>query len=183
MDGVEMDLGRFRFETFAELKQYCHLVAGVVGLACIRIWGYRDARALTAAEDCGVAFQLTNVLRDLREDAARGRVYLPAEDFRRFACHEGDLTAGVSHDALRELMAYQVARAEDYFVRARRLHDDLYPNGRRIFAAMYGIYRELLARIKARNGDPFGPTIRVPHWRRLMILAGLSLPATAQINR
>ena len=91
IDGVEMDLAGQRYETFEELEQYCERVASVVGLACIHIWGFRDERALEPARRCGVAFQLTNILRDLKEDAGRGRVYLPGEDLQRFGYREDEL--------------------------------------------------------------------------------------------
>ena len=89
IDGVEMDLDRSRYQTFAELEKYCYRVASVVGLACIHVWGFRGAAALEPARQCGLAFQLTNILRDLKEDADRDRVYLPLEDLDRFGYTRG----------------------------------------------------------------------------------------------
>src|SRR4051794_12545776 len=100
IDGTEMDLTRNRYETFADLHQYCYRVASVVGFVCIHVWGFDEAssKALEYAEDCGLAFQLTNILRDVREDAERDRIYLPQEDLRRFGVSEHDLRQGVLTD-------------------------------------------------------------------------------------
>ncbi|HVS34420.1 MAG TPA: squalene synthase HpnC, partial [Gemmataceae bacterium] len=111
LDGVEMDLAVSRYETFADLYPYCHRVASAVGLACIHIWGYRDERAKTYAEAAGLALQLTNILRDLAEDAGRDRIYLPREDLKRFGYGEDDLKAGVRDDRLRALMRFEAERA------------------------------------------------------------------------
>src|SRR5262249_39846094 len=94
VDGVEMDLGPGAFDTFAGLRLYCYRVASVVGLSCLHVWGFGDERALAHAEDAGVAFQLTNILRDLGEDAERGRVYLPREELDRFGYDPGRLRRG-----------------------------------------------------------------------------------------
>src|SRR5579885_1024 len=113
--GVGMDLDPVRFETFAELYRYCYRVASVVGLACIHVWGFTAERAREHAEAAGIAFQLTNILRDLAEDAARGRVYLPREDLERFGYGEEQLRRGERDDAFRRLMAFEVARARSYY--------------------------------------------------------------------
>ena len=101
IDGVEMDLEPLEYETFDELEAYCHRVASAVGLACLCIWGTTSERALEPARQCGVAFQLTNILRDLKEDAARGRVYLPREDLARFDYSSDDLRAGICDQRFR----------------------------------------------------------------------------------
>src|SRR5438105_3636026 len=98
LDGVAMDLDPVHYPTFGDLYRYCYRVASAVGLACIHIWGFTDEQAKAYAEAAGVAFQLTNILRDLGEDAGRGRVYLPREDLERFGYGEDDLRAGVRHD-------------------------------------------------------------------------------------
>src|SRR5207237_411469 len=98
LDGVVMDLDIGAYETFADLYQYCYRVASAVGLACVHVWGFRDPRALQHAEAAGIAFQLTNILRDLREDAVRGRVYLPREDLARFGYGVHFLREGVCDD-------------------------------------------------------------------------------------
>src|SRR5437762_8565553 len=103
IDGVEMDLEPVAYRTFAELRNYCYHVASVVGLSCIHIWGFHGRDALRYAEDAGIAFQLTNILRDLGEDATRGRVYLPQEDLDRFGYPANFLGKGVNDAAFRGL--------------------------------------------------------------------------------
>src|SRR5205085_6585081 len=103
IDGVSSDLEPRRIRTFDELYRYCYQVASVVGLTTIHIFGFDSPAALPLAEKCGVAFQLTNILRDVREDSGRGRVYLPAEDLRRFGVTEDDLRAGTRSEAMLRL--------------------------------------------------------------------------------
>jgi phytoene synthase len=169
IDGVAMDLEPAGFETFGELADYCYHVAGAVGLCCIHVWGFHGGQAAGRAIDCGTAFQLTNILRDLGEDAAMGRVYLPREDLRRFGYSLDDLRAGRRTDAFRELMRFQVARAREHYARAERLFDDLDPPGRPIFAAMLRIYGGLLEEIERREYDVFSRRLRLPKWRKLWI--------------
>ncbi|HEX8203272.1 MAG TPA: phytoene/squalene synthase family protein, partial [Isosphaeraceae bacterium] len=113
LDGVAMDLEPVAYPTFADLYAYCYRVASAVGLCCIRIWGYRSegGRAEALAEACGVALQLTNILRDVREDARLGRIYLPREDLDRFGVAAADLDAPRPSDAVRALLAFQGQRA------------------------------------------------------------------------
>ena len=108
LDGVEMDLGDCRFRTFAELAEYCDRVASAVGLACLHVWGFRSEEALPAARCCGRAFQLTNILRDLKEDAARGRIYLPCEDMDACAYSPGDLARGAADERFDPANAYRI---------------------------------------------------------------------------
>jgi phytoene synthase len=169
VDGVRRDLDPIAFETFAELHEYCYLVAGVVGLCCIHVWGYHDERAVEAAVDCGVAFQLTNILRDVGEDADTGRIYLPREELRRFACSEHDLHSRRRTPAFVDLMQFQVERARGYFAGAQRLFDYLEPDGKPVLSAMLRIYRGLLEEIERRDYDVFTRHIRVPAWRKALI--------------
>ena len=120
IDGVLSDLEPRRFETFDELYRYCYQVASVVGLTIIHIFGFDTRTALPLAEKCGVAFQLTNILRDIREDAALGRIYLPAEDLRRFGVTEDDLRAGNRNEAFLRLMRFEAARARALLQRIAR---------------------------------------------------------------
>ena len=115
IDGVEMDLTPRRYETFDELEQYCERVASAVGLACIHIWGFRGPEAFEPARQAGVALQLTNILRDLKEDAAAGRVYLPLADLRRCGYSEKELSAGTVNDAFLDLMRFEIERAEQFY--------------------------------------------------------------------
>ena len=121
IDGVSSDLVPRTFETFHQLRAYTYQVAGAVGLCCIEIWGHNGGEATERAIDCGTAFQLTNILRDLGEDAAVGRVYLPAEDLRRFEYGADDLRGGVRDDRFRELMRFEIARAREHYASAEKL--------------------------------------------------------------
>lgn len=177
IDGVEMDLTRARYATFADLHQYCLRVASAVGLVCVEIFGYRDPAARTYASELGVALQLTNILRDVPADLARGRLYIPVEDLDRFGVHESDLRAaseargkGVGAP-VRDLLAHQAARARRYYERARAAlpREDAH----RLVAAeiMSGIYRGILDRIEASGYDVFTRPIRVPRPARAWIAA------------
>jgi len=180
IEGVEMDLHPRRYATFAELYEYCIRVASAVGLLCVEIFGCRDPGSRQYAIELGVALQLTNILRDVPGDFARGRVYLPQEDLARFACTERDLAAeiargagGVRSHAVREMLAFQAARARDYYARA----DAAFPraDARRLVAAriMGAIYRGILARIERADYDVFTRVIRVPRPQRALIAFGL----------
>jgi 15-cis-phytoene synthase len=118
IDGMQMDLGHVRYASFEHLHGYCYRVASVVGLLSAAIFGYGDPRARDYAADLGVAFQLTNIIRDVGEDAHRGRIYLPLDDLARFGVGEEDILHGRESPALRELMAFQAERAELYYERA-----------------------------------------------------------------
>jgi len=155
IDGVEMDLRQTRYHTFAELYDYCYHVASLVGLVCIEIFGYHNFAARDYAVNLGVAFQLTNILRDVREDACRDRIYLPAEDLDRFGYSEQELCAGVYNDAFVRLMTFEAARAREYYNRAV---SHLAAEDRRTLAAaeaMRLIYRRLLDKLAARHFDVF----------------------------
>jgi 15-cis-phytoene synthase len=169
IDGVGMDLHTVEFATFAELSDYCYHVAGVVGLCCIEIWDYHDECARAAAIDCGLALQLTNILRDLKEDAEMDRVYLPQEDLQRFDYTIEDIRAERRDDRFHELMKFQVARARDYYTRGQRLFEYLDPRGRPILDAMLGIYGGLLDEIERRDYDVYSNRARLSTPRKLAI--------------
>ncbi|MFQ5731961.1 MAG: phytoene/squalene synthase family protein, partial [Planctomycetaceae bacterium] len=130
IDGMESDLNFTGYETFAELQRYCYRVAGAVGLCCVRIWGCDEECSVQPAVDCGTAFQLTNILRDLGEDAAMGRVYLPREDLRRFGYTADDVAAHRRDGGFRDLMSFQVERARTFYRNAEELFGCLKPPGR-----------------------------------------------------
>lgn len=153
--GVEMDLTISRYETFEDLETYCYRVASVVGLISIQIMGYTDQRAREYAIDLGLAMQITNILRDIREDAERGRIYIPQEDLRRFGYTEEDLLAGTVNDQFRSLMEFEVARAREYFERGKRLIKLLPVRTRAFPAVLGGLYGRVLDRIEARNYNVF----------------------------
>jgi phytoene synthase len=167
IQGVEMDLHPARFETFADLADYCYHVAGAVGLCCIHVWGFDGDQAIPLAVECGLAFQLTNILRDLGEDASMGRVYLPQEDLRRFDYHQADILARRRDERFRELMRFQVARAREHYETARQLFSHLEPAGKPIYGAMLRIYGGLLDEIERRDFDVYSQRVRLPRWRKL----------------
>jgi phytoene synthase len=167
--GVEMDLQPVAFESFDRLADYCYHVAGAVGLACIHLWGFHDERALPAAVDCGTAFQLTNILRDLQEDAARGRVYLPREDLLRFELTENDLLTGCHDERFLNLMKFEVERAREFYGRARALFEYLDPPGQPILDTMLRIYGGLLDEIERRRYDVFTRRVELSCGRKLFI--------------
>jgi len=173
--GVEMDLEPVRYATFADLRRYCHHVASAVGLACLHIWGYSGEAAKDYAEQAGIAFQLTNILRDLKEDAARGRVYLPQDELARFGYDESGLAQGKFDEAFRALMRFQVQRAREYYDAAEPLLGCLAPPGRAVFFLMARTYRTLLEEIERRDYDVFSARIRVRPWRKVW-LAARTLP-------
>ena len=115
-----MDLQSTRYATFEELRQYCLRVASAVGLMCVEIFGYRDLQTRDYAIDLGIALQLTNIIRDVATDLERGRLYLPTQDLQRFGCTEADLRAGVVTDNIRNLLAFEVDRARQFYRKAER---------------------------------------------------------------
>jgi phytoene synthase len=169
--GVEADLEPRTYRTFDELSRYCYHVAGAVGVCCISIWGFRHERAIQQAVDCGTAFQLTNILRDLGEDIAVNRVYLPQEDLDRFAYTSADLAVHCRDERFEELMRFEVARAREYYCRAELLFDALDGPGRAVYSAMLRIYSGLLAEIERRRYDVFSSRISLPRRRKLLEVA------------
>ncbi|HEV3339886.1 MAG TPA: phytoene/squalene synthase family protein [Pirellulales bacterium] len=169
IDGVEMDLDRNRYETFDELREYCYKVASAVGLCCIHIWGFTDDRAVEPALKCGLALQLTNILRDLKEDAEADRIYLPQDELRRFDYTCDDLRRGVVDERFRRLMRFQIERAEQFYDEGTNLNRWLSSDGRTALGTMTGIYRSLLAEIKRLDGDVFHHRVRLTTWRKLQI--------------
>jgi 15-cis-phytoene synthase len=171
LDGVERDLEPRAVATFAELEEYCYCVAGAVGVCCIHLWGFRGDEAIARAIDCGTALQLTNILRDLSEDAGLGRIYLPQEDLDRFGYSEDDLRRCVCNDAFRELMQFQAERARSFYRRAEDLFPRIEPVGRPILRTMLKIYGGLLDEIERRRFDVFHSRVRLPRWKKLWFAA------------
>jgi phytoene synthase len=169
IDGVAMDLGDRRYETFDDLRQYCLKVASAVGLICLEIFGYANPRAREYAVDLGIALQLTNIIRDVGGDLVQGRLYLPLEDLELFGCTEADLRAGVVTPAVARLLEHQCRRAREYYERARAALPR--EDARRLVAAeiMGDIYFAILERIERAGYDVFSRTIRVPRPRRAVI--------------
>jgi len=162
------------YPTFDDLRRYCYFVASVVGLVCIRIFGYSDPRAEQLAEDTGIAFQLTNILRDVREDLERGRIYLPLDDLDRYGVRVENLAAlrDGSHMTLnqRELLESLAKRAEDYYKSGYELLPLIDADSRPALWVLITIYHDLLRRIEARNYDVFSERVTVPASARVAIL-------------
>ena len=172
IDGMETDLEPVRFRTFAELYRYCYRVSCVVGLACVRIWGFRPGVTFEDVEPfseaAGIAFQLTNILRDLGEDLSNGRVYLPEEEL--IACPPDSWRKPESAASFREMMRFQADRAHAFYRKAEPLDRLLSNEGRAIYRVMSGTYRALLREIEKRNFDVFTERVRVAKWRKAAIL-------------
>jgi len=189
IEGVEMDLGSRRYETFADLYEYCIRVASAVGLICVEIFGYGDPRSRQYAVDLGVALQLTNILRDVPEDLRRGRVYIPQEDLRRHGCSEEDLarecagaTGGVRAPKIKALLRQQAQRAREYY---RKAAEGLpRADARRLLAAeiMGATYRGILTRIERADYDVFSRVVRIPRPRRALIAAATWARAVAGLR-
>ena len=161
IEGVGSDLVPRRPRSFDELYRYCYQVASVVGMTCVRIWGSDSPEALRLAEKCGVAFQLTNILRDIPEDARLGRVYLPEEDLQRFGLAAEDILSGRPGGRFEELMAFEWARANRYYVEAEPLLGLVDPAARLPLWVMISIYHGILRRIRNRRYDVYSRRIRL----------------------
>jgi phytoene synthase len=175
-----MDITPQRFATFAELEPYCLRVASSVGLICAEIFGYHDAAVRDYARDLGVALQLTNILRDVGVDFAQRRLYLPLDEMARFGVTEADIArecresrTGVKSTAVRDLLAFQAARAHEYFKRASKKLPDA--ERRAVLAAeiMRAIYEETLRRIEAEGFDVFSRVVRLRRVTQARIAAGV----------
>ena len=151
IDGMEMDLRQTRYLDFKTLALYCYRVAGVVGLLAAGIFGYQDRRTQKYAHDLGIAFQLTNIIRDVGEDARRGRIYLPIEDLQRFSVPAADILNARHSDNFRQLMEFQIERAESYYAQAITSLPESDRRAQRPGLVMAAIYRALLDEIK-RDG-------------------------------
>jgi len=171
IDGVTMDLEPRTFATFDDLYPYCYRVASAVGLSCIHLWGYESngGRAEAMAESCGIALQLTNIIRDVREDAENGRIYLPKEDLDRFGVSRDDLLAKVPNDRLRALLAFQADRSRDYYARSAPLVGQVAQSGRPVLRTIVGIYRALLDEIARRDYDVLSRRVSLPTWKKATI--------------
>lgn len=176
--GVEMDLHNNRYVTFNELSSYCYRVASVVGLICLHIFGATSARAQDYAVDLGMAFQLTNILRDVGTDAAQNRIYLPLEDLKACKYSEKALRQQTYSPEFKKLMEHEAARARQYYDKARSALMALPPHERRALTVaeiMRGIYSRILQKIEASEFQVFGPRIRLSTSHRLAIAAGIWL--------
>lgn len=167
IQGVSSDLEPRRIRTFAELYDYCYHVAGVVGLTIIHIFGFESPDALPLAEKCGAAFQLTNILRDVSEDAGKNRIYLPEEDLKSFGVEPQKF---LDSPRLRELLEFEARRARQFYDESAPLVGMVHPRSRPSLRALIGIYSRLLERIVASDYNVVRQRIRVPAWEKIWIL-------------
>lgn len=175
LTGMEMDLVKDRYESFAELEQYCYRAASTVGLICAEVFGYHHERTKQYAVNLGIALQLTNILRDIKADGKKGRIYLPQEDMRKFGYTEEDLFNSVYNDRFHALMKFECERAHEYYRKAKSyLSEDDKP----LFTAaraMGNIYYLLLLRIERANYDVYSKRIRLASPVKLLVAMVLRL--------
>jgi phytoene synthase len=182
--GCEMDLVINRYETFEDLRVYCYHVASLVGLICVSVFGTPDGEAAGEhAIDLGIAMQLTNIMRDVREDAQRGRIYLPLEDLRRFGISEEEVLQGVYSDRFRALMEFQAARAEEFFARGSRLLGLLDLRSRMCVNVLRGVYAELLERMADCEYDVFSRRVRLSGGEKVALIGRLWVEGVVGASR
>lgn len=162
--------------TFEDLKQYCYYVASVVGLVCIRIFGYQDSKAEFLAEDCGLAFQLTNIIRDIKEDAGMGRIYIPEEDLARTNLSAANFSTASLQDPahaqqLRPALEYEAERARKYYESAKWLMELIEEDSRAALWVLVEIYSRLLKKITERNYDVLTERVRLTFWEKMKVLS------------
>jgi 15-cis-phytoene synthase len=162
--------------TFEDLKHYCYYVASVVGLVCIRIFGYDDKKAEFLAEDCGLAFQLTNIIRDVKEDASLGRIYIPEEDLARTNLSAANFAPSLLQGAaqsqqLRPALEYEADRARKYYESAKWLMELIEEDSRPALWVLVEIYSRLLKKITERNYDVLTERVRLTRWEKLKVLS------------
>ena len=186
VDGIEMDLVQTRYFDFEELRSYCYGVASAVGLISIAVFGYTDPKAKEYAVDLGLAMQLTNVLRDIGEDAGRDRIYIPTDELSAYGYSETDLLSGTTNDAFRELMSFQVERARQYFRSGLKLIPLVSAESRACPSALASVYSAILDRIEASEYDVFSRRIGLSPVEKLLMVARLwatSLIPTALLRK
>lgn len=162
--------------TFDDLKQYCYYVASVVGLVCIKIFGYEDSKAEFLAEDCGLAFQLTNIIRDIKEDASMGRIYIPEEDLARTNLSAESFSSAMLQNPaqvqqLRPALEYEADRARKYYESAKWLMELIEEDSRAALWVLVEIYSQLLQKITDRNYDVLTERVRLTVWEKLKVLS------------
>ena len=171
IEGMRMDLERARYANFTELRLFCYRVASVVGLMMSHVIGFRG-EALSYAEDLGIAMQLTNILRDLAEDADRGRIYLPADELAQHNYTEADLLARRRGPEFESLLRFQIDRARGYYKRSFPGIPLLKPEGRFAVEIAAKVYRDILGRIEKMDYNVYARRAVVPAWKKYAITAG-----------
>jgi phytoene synthase len=170
IEGVASDLDPRVIDTFDDLYQYCYRVASVVGLTTIHIFGFTSPEALPLAEKCGVAFQLTNILRDIKEDAGLGRIYIPTEDLDQFGVSKDDLRQGRRTENFGKLMDFEIDRARRYYKESEPLLGLIQKKTRRSLWTLIAIYSTLLERIASRKYDVLERRISLPVFEKMWLV-------------
>lgn len=168
--GAEMDLRNRTYRTFEDLYPYCYRVASVVGLCSLHLLGFSDPAAKKLAEECGIAFQLTNILRDLREDARNGRIYLPLEDLERFAYPPEQLAEGIYNEQFLALMRFEIERTEHFYQRAYPLLDLVEPESRPALWTLISVYHGILRTIERNQGNVFSRPAALSDMEKIGVL-------------
>jgi phytoene synthase len=172
--GTEMDARQNRCETWADTYRYCYHVASVIGIMTIHVFGFTEPRAVKLAEETGIAFQMTNILRDLVEDAGRGRIYLPLEDLRQHGVSEAEVLAGKDSPALRKLVRFELERAKRYYAAGRELVPLIAPESRNALGSLVAIYQRLLEEIERRDCDVFTERVSLSTAEKMKLAAGFA---------
>jgi len=176
--GVEMDLTASRYASFQDLSLYCYRVASVVGLICLHIIGPTSARAQDYAVALGMAFQLTNILRDIGTDAAQGRIYLPQDELQKFGCTEQAILQREESTELQTLVRFEATRAHEYYAKAQGAFEALPASDQKALTVaeiMRAVYFRILQKIEEPRHQIFGPRVRLTTSRRLAVAAGVWL--------
>jgi 15-cis-phytoene synthase len=172
--GTEMDAHKKRYEKWDETYLYCYRVASVIGMMTIHVFGYTDLKAIPLAEKTGIAFQMTNILRDLGEDAGRGRIYLPLEDLCANGVSEQELLAAKDSPALRKLVKFEVERTKAYYEQGRELVPLIEAESRNALGSLVAIYSRLLQEIERRNYDVLTERVSLSKAEKLKLAAGFA---------
>jgi phytoene synthase len=170
IDGMAMDLDRNRYTNFSELSLYCYRAASVVGLLAAAIFGFQDRGTLKYAHNLGMAFQLTNILRDVAEDAERDRIYLPADEMARFNVSEEDILQRRNTDAMKQLFAFQAERAESFYKKAMAELPEVDRYSQLSGLLMSAVYHSTLKEIVTRDYPVMLGRVRLPTWRKLWLV-------------
>ncbi len=170
IDGMEMDLDRNRYANFSELSLYCYRAASVVGLLAAAIFGFQDRHTLSYAHNLGIAFQLTNILRDVAEDAERNRIYLPADEMDKFGVSEADILERRETPAMKRLFAFQAERADSFYEKAMSELPEVDRYSQLSGLLMSAVYRPTLKAIMARDYPVMQGRVRLPTWRKLWLV-------------
>jgi phytoene synthase len=181
IDGVIADQVQTRFANWDELHRYCYLVASTVGLSCMHVWGFQPPLRVDAGIQCGIAFQLTNILRDITEDAARNRIYLPTELWQPLGITEQDLLQAQTHPQIPLVMKRVADAAREHYASGWQVMDSLHDDGQRMFSMMWRTYRALLMRIESNPQRALHQRTHVPLATKAWIAATHATPWTFRL--